>query len=185
MCCLLRNRCYPVNRWRNCPLNISNSNTTPLTFHLQRQPQNLQSTRPCLYNCLHMGRSLHGSCTSTSTYLSVDKIVTDDEQESALYTIEFLNSITPSGMPLHRLELKASCNLTNYFLSQSVFLFMSIMCICSNKNSTTSCHLKTSLQTKNIHYQGKYKIPHTYQYPTPSLPNKNLILLNLTFPSND
>ena len=40
------------------------------------------------------------------TYLSIDCIVTDDQQEEAAFPMEFLNSITPSGMPLHNLQLK-------------------------------------------------------------------------------
>ncbi len=58
---------------------------------------------------------LHKLPGNRKTYFSVDKVVTDDEHEAALYTMEFLNSMTPSGMPLHKLELKASCNLRNYF----------------------------------------------------------------------
>ena len=40
------------------------------------------------------------------TYLSNDKAICDDEEEANNYPIEFLNSITPSGMPPHRLILK-------------------------------------------------------------------------------
>ncbi|KAK9873683.1 hypothetical protein WA026_023683 [Henosepilachna vigintioctopunctata] len=40
------------------------------------------------------------------TILSVDTLVTEDEEEKANFTEEYLNSITPSGMPLHRLDLK-------------------------------------------------------------------------------
>ena len=39
------------------------------------------------------------------TYLSVDSVVTDDQHIRAAVTIEFLNSMTPSGMPLHKLDL--------------------------------------------------------------------------------
>ena len=61
------------------------------------------------------------------TYLSIDKVVTDDAHEAAVYTMEFLNSMTPSGMPLHKLELKASCDLTNYFISDSHYPTISII----------------------------------------------------------
>ena len=39
-------------------------------------------------------------------YFSSDDILTDDDEERAQYPIEFLNSLTPSGMPPHRLSLK-------------------------------------------------------------------------------
>ena len=40
------------------------------------------------------------------TYRSADTVQTDDDQEAANYTTEYLNSITPSGMPPHCLTLK-------------------------------------------------------------------------------
>ena len=40
------------------------------------------------------------------TYLSTDKVVTDDLEEAAAYPMEFLNAQTPSGLPKHKLELK-------------------------------------------------------------------------------
>eukprot|EP00794_Sanderia_malayensis_P002726 gene2726-biopygen2250 len=44
--------------------------------------------------------------TPTHTYFSADKVLTDDRQEAHTYPVEFLNAQTPSGMPLHKLELK-------------------------------------------------------------------------------
>ncbi|XP_065061660.1 ATP-dependent DNA helicase PIF1-like [Rhopilema esculentum] len=46
---------------------------------------------------------LHGP---TQTYLSTDRVITDDLEEAAAYPIEFLNIQIPTGMPLHQLELK-------------------------------------------------------------------------------
>jgi hypothetical protein len=46
---------------------------------------------------------LDGECIS---YFSADDIECDEEEERLQYPIEFLNSITPSGMPQHCLKLK-------------------------------------------------------------------------------
>ena len=40
------------------------------------------------------------------TYYSSDRVVCDSREEEQNYTTEFINSITPSGMPPHRLQLK-------------------------------------------------------------------------------
>ena len=48
----------------------------------------------------------------TITYLSQDSVVADDATEAASYPVEFLNSLTPSGMPLHKLQLKVSYSST-------------------------------------------------------------------------
>ena len=40
------------------------------------------------------------------TYLSTDKAICDEEEEANNYPPEFLNSLTPSGMPPHRLIMK-------------------------------------------------------------------------------
>uniref|UniRef100_UPI00358EA589 uncharacterized protein n=1 Tax=Myxine glutinosa TaxID=7769 RepID=UPI00358EA589 len=40
------------------------------------------------------------------TYFSADSIVCDDPEEALNYPMEFLNQLTPSGMPLHKLRLK-------------------------------------------------------------------------------
>ena len=46
---------------------------------------------------------LHGP---VHTYLSTDRVVTDNPEEAAAYAIEFLNAQTPSGLPKHKVELK-------------------------------------------------------------------------------
>ena len=46
---------------------------------------------------------LHGQ---SRMYFSYDDILSDYDNELAQYPIEFFNSLTPSGMPPHRLTLK-------------------------------------------------------------------------------
>ena len=43
------------------------------------------------------------------TYFSDDSVVCDNPEEAANYPLEFLNSLTPSGMPPHKLRLKPGC----------------------------------------------------------------------------
>lgn len=42
-------------------------------------------------------------------YFSFDKIICDDEREQNNYPVEFLNSLTVSGLPPHKLVLKENC----------------------------------------------------------------------------
>ncbi|XP_065640557.1 ATP-dependent DNA helicase pif1-like [Hydra vulgaris] len=49
---------------------------------------------------------LHGE---VKTYLSADQIDTDDLNEINNFPVEFLNSLTPSGIPTHCLKLKIGC----------------------------------------------------------------------------
>ena len=61
-------------------------------------------------DALKMNNDILGKLPGDSVnYLSADSIVTDDVEERALYPQEFLNSITPSGMPPHCLKLKVNC----------------------------------------------------------------------------
>ncbi|KMQ95402.1 atp-dependent dna helicase pif1-like protein [Lasius niger] len=41
-------------------------------------------------------------------YLSIDSIMSDDPQEQLNFPTEFLNSVTPSGMPVHKLKIKVN-----------------------------------------------------------------------------
>ncbi|UYV72599.1 HELQ, partial [Cordylochernes scorpioides] len=43
------------------------------------------------------------------TYLSDNYVVSDSDEERNNFPVEFLNSVTPSGMPPHRLRLKVGC----------------------------------------------------------------------------
>ncbi|XP_071043903.1 uncharacterized protein [Parasteatoda tepidariorum] len=42
----------------------------------------------------------------TKIYESVDTVISDDPQDQLSYPEEFLNTITPTGMPLHKLKIK-------------------------------------------------------------------------------
>lgn len=43
------------------------------------------------------------------SYLSADEVKCDNEEEQNNYPVEFLNSLTPSDMPPHQLNLKVGC----------------------------------------------------------------------------
>ncbi|XP_076064960.1 uncharacterized protein LOC143039002 [Oratosquilla oratoria] len=49
--------------------------------------------------------------TESKTYLGIDSVSSDNEMEANNYPIEFINSLTPSGMPPHRLNLKDRSNI--------------------------------------------------------------------------
>lgn len=42
-------------------------------------------------------------------FFSIDTVMSDEETEHLNFTTEYLNSITPSGMPHHELNLKVGC----------------------------------------------------------------------------
>ncbi|XP_011883744.1 PREDICTED: ATP-dependent DNA helicase PIF1-like [Vollenhovia emeryi] len=44
-------------------------------------------------------------------YLSIDSIMSDDPQEQLNFPTEFLNSLTRSGMPVHRLKIKIGATI--------------------------------------------------------------------------
>ena len=44
-------------------------------------------------------------------YCSFDEILSDEPEVAAVYTTEFMNSLTPSGMPKHRLRLKVGATI--------------------------------------------------------------------------
>ncbi|XP_051784520.1 ATP-dependent DNA helicase PIF6-like [Erpetoichthys calabaricus] len=44
--------------------------------------------------------------TDEVTFTSVDSIITDDPADQLSFPEEFLNSLTPTGMPLHKLKIK-------------------------------------------------------------------------------
>ena len=58
-------------------------------------------------NCLSMNEEVLKMLPGeTKTYLSADSVNCDDNEEAQNYPMEFLNSLTPSGMPPHCLNLK-------------------------------------------------------------------------------
>ena len=44
--------------------------------------------------------------TPVHTYLTADRVLTDDPEESAAYAMVFLNAQVPGGLPKHKLQLK-------------------------------------------------------------------------------
>ena len=69
--------------------------------------------------------------TPVHTYLSTDRVVTDNPEEAAAYPMEFLNAQTPSGLPKHKLELKVyTFHLfpISLHISASVLLSMPTSC---------------------------------------------------------
>ena len=76
----------------------------------------------------------------TITYFSIDSIVTDDESEATAYPVEYLNSITPNGMPLHKLELKVGYippAPTFLFCFQSPLKFNNFNCLSYSNDTIT------------------------------------------------
>ncbi|XP_021966683.1 ATP-dependent DNA helicase PIF1-like [Folsomia candida] len=45
------------------------------------------------------------------TYLSTDSVDDENPQDREFYPVEFLNGLTPSGMPVHKLNLKKGSNV--------------------------------------------------------------------------
>ena len=43
------------------------------------------------------------------TYHSIDSVTSDNKEEANLYSLEFINSLTPSGIPPHVLNLEVGC----------------------------------------------------------------------------
>ena len=65
--------------------------------------------------CLSMNEEVLKMLPGESkTYLSADSVNCDDNEEAQNYPMEFLNSLTPSGMPPHCLNLK---QLLCYFVT--------------------------------------------------------------------
>ena len=74
------------------------------------------------------------------TYLSTDRVVTDDPDEAAAYPMEFLNAKTPSGLPKHNLELKVLP-----FMFLGLFAFPSFTYSLLNKLHAFICHINAPM----------------------------------------
>lgn len=60
-------------------------------------------------HCLQVNERVLGTLPGeVRTYISADSVKCDNEEERQNYPTEFLNSLTPSGMPPHRLNLKVN-----------------------------------------------------------------------------
>ena len=60
-------------------------------------------------HCLHVNERVLGTLPGeVRTYISADSVKCDNEDERLNYPMEFLNSLTPSGMPPHWLNLKVN-----------------------------------------------------------------------------
>lgn len=55
---------------------------------------------------LEIMNRMHGD---EKAYHSLDKVVSDDVREQNNFPVEFLNSLSVSGLPPHKLVLKESC----------------------------------------------------------------------------
>uniref|UniRef100_UPI00358E575D uncharacterized protein n=1 Tax=Myxine glutinosa TaxID=7769 RepID=UPI00358E575D len=62
--------------------------------------------RICVEDNMSLDEILDAFPGEEKTYFSADSIVCDDPEEALNYPMEFLNQLTPSGMPLHKLRLK-------------------------------------------------------------------------------
>ena len=86
-------------------------------------------------------------------YLSADEVVTDDDFEQTQYPTEFLNSLTPSGMPPHRLILKVGavvmllCNLN---LNEGLCNGTRLLIRCLHNNSIDAKVLTGSCANQNV-----------------------------------
>lgn len=56
--------------------------------------------------CVRLNELVERLPGDAATYFSVDSVLCDDPSEADSFPLEFLNSLTPSGMPPHRLTLK-------------------------------------------------------------------------------
>ena len=73
-------------------------------------------------------------------FFSCDRALCDNEEEAENYPLEFLNSITPTGMPPHKLNLKINC------------MVMLLRNLCSKKGLCNGVRLKVlDIHTSVLH----------------------------------
>ncbi|XP_064641932.1 ATP-dependent DNA helicase PIF1-like [Lineus longissimus] len=89
---------------------IVKDNITDNVFQNLQDPRILTNTvilTPTNDHALRMNDTITRKLPGTpKTYASADRVICKDEEEAQQYPLEFLNSLTPTGMPPHRLILK-------------------------------------------------------------------------------
>ena len=110
-------------------------------------------------------------------FLSCDKALCDDEEESQNYPLEFLNSITPSGMPPHKLIIKVGCTvmlLRNLSSKRGLCNGMRLL-VLNVHNAVIHCKILTGTQSGNEVLIPKLKL-------APSDANLPFTLQRIQFP---
>ena len=87
--------CYPELNSPNA--NFAAMSTRAILTPLNRDVEDL--------NSIAVSKMTISNATATTTFLSADSIADDSEHMAAMYPLEFLQSLSPSGFPPHSLNL--------------------------------------------------------------------------------
>ena len=68
------------------------------------------------------------------TYLSTDRVDTNNPEEAAAYPMQFLNAQTPSGLPKHKLDLKVLLFMFLATIASPSFACFFLNCILNMQN---------------------------------------------------